>query len=83
MPSEILENIFLYCVISLAIKFSSLINDVSGPRDANFCKDHRNKTEVLDPLAVEDLISYKNQLNDRRKLARLIAQYRKVYSYAA
>ena len=25
----------------------------------NFCKDHRDKTEVPDPLAVENLISYK------------------------
>ena len=25
----------------------------------NLCKDHRDKTEVPDPLAVEDLISYK------------------------
>ena len=24
--------------------------------DVNFCKDHRNKIEVPDPLAVEDLI---------------------------
>ena len=42
--------------------------------DVNFCKDHRNKIEVPDPLAVEDLISSK--LNNKRKLARLITQYR-------
>ena len=41
--------------------------------DVNFCKDHRDKTELPDPLAVEDLISCK--LNDRQKLARLITQY--------
>ena len=40
--------------------------------DVNFCKDHRDKTEVPDPLAVEDLISSK--LNNKRKLARLITQ---------
>ena len=38
-----------------------------------FCKDHRDKTEVPDPLTVEDLISYK--LNNTPKLARLIIQY--------
>ena len=37
-------------------------------RRDNFCKDHRDKTELPDPLAVEDLISYK--LNNRRKIAR-------------
>ena len=41
--------------------------------DVNFCKDHRDKIEVPDPLAVEDLISSK--LNNKRKLARLITQY--------
>ena len=45
--------------------------------DVNFCKDHRNKIEVPDPLAVEDLISSK--LNNKRKLARLITQYRDVF----
>ena len=40
--------------------------------------DHRDKTEVPDPLAVEDLIGYK--LNNRRKLANLIAQYRNIFS---
>ena len=39
-------------------------------QDVNFCKDHRDKTEVPDPLAVEDLISYKSK--NRRKLATLI-----------
>ena len=34
----------------------------------NFSKDHRDKTEVPDPLVVGDLISYK--LNDTRNLAR-------------
>ena len=47
-------------------------------RDVNFCKDHRNKIEVPDPLAViEDLISSK--LNNKRKLARLITQYRDIF----
>ena len=39
----------------------------------NFCKDHRDKIEVPDPLVVEDLIS--DKLNNRRKLARLMKQY--------
>ena len=42
---------------------SGLISDV------NFCKDHRDKTEVPDLLAVEDLISHNF---NNRKLARLI-----------
>ena len=29
------------------------------PFNVNFCKDHRDKIEVPDPLAVEDLISSK------------------------
>ena len=33
----------------------------------------KDRTEVPDPLTVEDLISYK--LNNRQKLARLITQY--------
>jgi len=41
-------------------------------RRSKFSKDHRNKTEVPDPLVVENLISFK--LNDIRKLARLITQ---------
>ena len=45
--------------------------------DVNFCKDHRNKIEVPDPLAVEDLISSK--LNNKRKLARLITQSRDIF----
>ena len=34
-------------------------------RRSNFCKDHRDKIEVPDPLVVEDLIS--DNLNTRRK----------------
>ena len=45
--------------------------------DVNFCRDHRDKIEVPDPLAVEDLISSK--LNNKRKLARLITQYREIF----
>ena len=45
--------------------------------DVNFCKDHRNKIEVPDPLALEDLISSK--LNNKQKLTRLIAQYRDIF----
>ena len=45
--------------------------------DVNFCKNHRNKIEVPDPLAVEDLISSK--LNNKRKLVRLITQYRDIF----
>ena len=43
----------------------------------NICKDHRDKIEVPDPLAVGDLISCK--LNNKRKLARLITQYRDIF----
>ena len=46
--------------------------------DVNFCKDHRDKTKVQDPLAVENLISSK--LNSRRKFARLITQHGNVFS---
>ena len=46
-------------------------------RRSNFCKDHRDKTEVPDPLIVEDLISY--NMNNGRKLARLITQYRDIF----
>ena len=45
--------------------------------DVHFCKDQRNKIEVPDPLAVGDLISSK--LNNKRKLARLITQYRHIF----
>ena len=45
---------------------------------SNFCKDHRDKTEVPNPLVVEDLIS--DKLNNRRKLARLIKQCRNIFS---
>ena len=45
--------------------------------DVNFCKDHRGKIEVPDPLAVEDLISSK--MNNKRKLARLITQYSDIF----
>ena len=45
--------------------------------DVNFCKDHHDKIEVPDPLAVEDLISGK--LDSKRKLARLITQYRDIF----
>ena len=44
---------------------------------SDFCKDHRDKTEVPDPLAIEDLISCK--LNNKRKLARLITQYGDIF----
>ena len=47
-------------------------------RRSNFSKDHRDKTEVPDPLVLEDLISYK--LNKRRKLAKMITQYRYIFS---
>ena len=45
--------------------------------DVNFCENHRGKMEVPDPLAVEDLISSKS--NNKRKLARLITQYRDIF----
>ena len=47
------------------------------PLDVKFCKDHRDKIEVPDPLAVEDLISSK--LNNKRKLAKMITQYRDIF----
>ena len=34
----------------------------------NFCRNHRDKTEVPGHLVVEDLISYK--LNNRRKISK-------------
>ena len=43
----------------------------------NFCKDHRDKIEVPDRLAVEDLITSK--LNKKRKFARLITQYGDIF----
>ena len=51
--------------------------DLAYLKDVNFCKDHRNKIEEPDPLAVEDLISSK--LNNKRKFARLITQYRDIF----
>ena len=45
-------------------------------RRSDFCKDRRDKIEVPDPLVVEDLLS--DKLNNRRKLARLITQYRDI-----
>ena len=47
-------------------------------RRSKFCKERRDKTVVPDPLVLEDLTSYK--LNNIRKLARLIKQY-KIYPY--
>ena len=44
---------------------------------AIFFKDHRDKI-VPDPRVVEDLIS--DKLNNRRQLARLINQYRDIFS---
>ena len=45
--------------------------------DLNIYKDHRDKIEVPDPLAVEDLISCK--LNNKRELARLITLRRDIF----
>ena len=45
--------------------------------DVNICKDHSDKIEVPDPLAVEDLISCK--LNKKRKLLWMIIQYRNIF----
>ena len=50
------------------------MTDMTWVMYRNFCKDHREKTEVPDPLVEEDLISYKS--NNIRKLAKLITQYR-------
>ena len=41
--------------------------NVNDRRSNSVCKDHRDKTEVPDPLVVEDLIS--DKLKNRRKLA--------------
>ena len=56
------------------------IDKISAPifKEVNFSKDDRVKIEVPDPLAIEDLISYK--LNNRRQFARLIIQYRTIFS---
>jgi len=67
-------NQSLFKLPKISIKFRC----TPALRRSNFCKDHRDKTEVPDPLVVEDLISYK--LNNRRKLAKLIPQYRNVFS---
>ena len=48
-------------------------------RRSNFCKDHRDKKKVPDPLVVEDLIS--DKLNNRRKLAKLTKQYSQLAVY--
>ena len=56
---------------------NTILEPAANIKDVNFCKGHRDKTEVPDPLAVEDLISHK--FNNRRKLARLITQYRNIY----
>ena len=47
--------------------------------DVNFCKDHCDKTEVPVPLAVDDLISWRYELNNGRKLARLITYYENIF----
>jgi len=58
-----------------AIDFGGLIRSLAGHTNLRI---FHCKTEVPDPLVVEDLISYK--LNNRRKLARLITQYTDVVS---
>ena len=45
--------------------------------DLNLCNDQRDKIEVPDTLAVEDLSSSK--FNNKGKLARLIAQFRDIF----
>ena len=69
------------CFTGLAFSVSAGISlagsELKITLDVNFCKDHRNKIEVPDPLAVEDLISSK--LNNKRKFARLITQYRDIF----
>ena len=67
--NEILETCPSNCDLKKLLRKNNL--------DVNFCKDHRNKIEVPDPLAVEDLISSK--LNNKRKFARLITQYRDIF----
>ena len=74
-------------LLHLPLPFSSLLAQFSiyftfdpgltVTLDVNICKDHRDKIEVPDPLAVEDLIRCK--LNNKRKLARLITQYRDIF----
>ena len=55
-----------------------LLNQHVSIENVNLCKGPRDKTEVPDPLAVEDLISYKS--NNRRKLAMLITVSGYVFS---
>ena len=43
--------------------------------------DHHDKLKVADPLAVENLISFK--LNNRRKSKRLITQYFRLLKFHA
>ena len=54
-----------------------ILQPAANIKDVNFCKGHRDKTEVPDPVAVEDLISH--NFNNRQKLARLITQYRNIH----
>ena len=76
MPCSTTKNKFyLHWSYSHNSPFYTSFNE--GKR-SNFCKDHRDKIEVPDPLVLEDLISAK--LNNRRKLARLIKQYRDIFS---
>ena len=64
--------------LSNARQFYSSKGDRLGVKGLSyFGKDHCDKTEVPDPLAV-DLISYK--LTSRQKLSRLITQYRNIFS---
>ena len=70
-------NIYLSCNINIPSFIGNLWWVLLLGNHLNFCKDHRDKIEVPDPLAVEDLISSK--LNNKRKLARLITQYRDIF----
>ena len=72
MVLEAGKNVFKISLRSYEIQCTENI------RRSNFCKDHRDKIEVPDPLVVEDLIS--DKLNNKRKLARLIKQYRDIFS---
>ena len=70
-------NISLSCNINIPSFIGNLWWVLLLGNHLNFCKDHRDKIEVPDPLAVEDLISCK--LSNKRKLARLITQYRDMF----
>ena len=67
-----------HCFVGHHVSKTALKAPSSDFTRSNFCKDHRDKIEVPDHLVVVDRIS--DKLNNRRELARLIKQYRHIFS---